>query len=923
VLIAFVVLFLMAAIMLVMPEEMARAGYISWVEYPSNPVYDPAGDWAWFPCVLYDASQFSGHGTAAYYKMWYQDFTAMPYQKVVYSSDGINWGSAVNMTGLTTNACQARIVYISGAGPYYYKIWYWNGFDQLYNIDELRTADSTDGVNWVNEKAATQDATYQLVTGVSPDWNCGTYGPVDVFYNPSAGNSGTDPFNYTFAMYYDATTGGEEVTGLAYSADGAFWTRYHVAPYENAPVLPHGGSSDWDSAFASFGTVIRESTGVWHMWYSGGQTMVFSGIGYATSTDGINWTKSAANPVLSAATGPAWRNSFTAIPSVIFSPTRFDGHGNASRYKMWFSGRSSAGNYAIGYMYSQDPSLSLSITPVPSGTVQRGSVIVYTLLIRNDGGAPATSCSVSNSFPAFASYITGTTTLNGVPIAVTGGASPLVAGMAVNSPGKAAGTIAPGAEAVVTFIVQVGNDLPLGAEIRNTARLTADGMPPVEASSVNPSPAGLPATWYFAEGSNQPGFDEYILLSNMGDSDMTATITYLTEGGTQRDVQHLVPAHSRRTVYVNAEMPGETGVAAIVTGQEGLICERSMYYLHNGIRGGDNVIGANAPSIDLFFAEGFTGTPASPFEEWILLLNPGLNPSRVIIDYLFTGGSTVQKEYTVGGMRRLSINVDGEVGEGREVSAHLRSELPVIAERAMYFNYNGKWPGGHNGMAATGARSDWYLAEGYTGWEGSQFDEWILVANENDQAADITITYMFPDGSTKDVQHTAAPHSRLTASADAEVGQGQMISAHIHSDLPVVVERAMYFDYRLKWQGGHNTLAASVPASQLYFAEGYTGNPSSQFETWVLIQNTAADAKVARVDYILMTGEVVSQELALPAHSRTTVFANQVLGRENLEFSIHVTSTDGSPTPLAERAMYFHYVGPMGTSEGGHDVVGY
>jgi hypothetical protein len=190
----------------------------------------------------------------------------------------------------------------------------------------------------------------------------------------------------------------------------------------------------------------------------------------------------------------------------------------------------------------------------------------------------------------------------------------------------------------------------------------------------------------------------------------------------------------------------------------------------------------------------------------------------VIIDYLFTDGSTMQKEYTVGGMRRLSINVDGEVGEGREVSAHLRSELPVIAERAMYFNYNGKWPGGHNGMAATGARSDWYLAEGYTGWDGSQFDEWILIANENAGPADITITYMFPDGSTRDVQHTAAPHSRLTASTDAEVGQGQMISAHIHSDLPVVVERAMYFDYRLKWQGGHNTLAASVPASQLYFA---------------------------------------------------------------------------------------------------------
>ena len=116
-------------------------------------------------------------------------------------------------------------------------------------------------------------------------------------------------------------------------------------------MLSHGGPTDWDSAFASFGTVVRESPGVWHMWYSGGQTMVYSGIGYATSTDGINWTKSTANPIMSAATGPAWRDGFTAIPSVIYSPSFFDGHGNASQWKMWFMGGSTPlyGNIAVGY----------------------------------------------------------------------------------------------------------------------------------------------------------------------------------------------------------------------------------------------------------------------------------------------------------------------------------------------------------------------------------------------------------------------------------------------------------------------------------------------------------------------------------------------------------------------------------------------
>jgi hypothetical protein len=163
----------------------------------------------------------------------------------------------------------------------------------------------------------------------------------------------------------------------------------------------------------------------------------------------------------------------------------------------------------------------------------------------------------------------------------------------------------------------------------------------------------------------------------------------------------------------------------------------------------------------------------------------------------------------------------------------------------------------------------------------------------------------------------------LTINADTDVGEGQTISAHIHADVPVVVERAMYFDYRDKWEGGHNCLGASSPASRLYFAEGYTGNPSSLFETWLLIQNTSPQAKTAVIDYILSSGEIIARELELPPSSRSTVNVNDVLGQESLEFSIRVTCKDGSPILLAERAMYFSYTGTMGGSQGGHDVAGY
>ena len=57
--------------------------------------------------------------------------------------------------------------------------------------------------------------------------------------------------------------------GLGYSADGNHWYRYG-----SGPVLGLGVPRDWDSDFVGNGTIIKESTGLWHMWFSGGQTML-------------------------------------------------------------------------------------------------------------------------------------------------------------------------------------------------------------------------------------------------------------------------------------------------------------------------------------------------------------------------------------------------------------------------------------------------------------------------------------------------------------------------------------------------------------------------------------------------------------------------------------------------------------------------
>jgi hypothetical protein len=44
---------------------------------------------------------------------------------------------------------------------------------------------------------------------------------------------------------------------------------------------------------------------------------------------------------------------------------------------------------------------------------------------------------------------------------------------------------------------------------------------------------------------------------------------------------------------------------------------------------------------------------------------------------------------------RRTLNVSELVGEDVEVSLSITSDLPIAAERPIYFNYKGMWTGGH------------------------------------------------------------------------------------------------------------------------------------------------------------------------------------------------------------------------------------
>jgi hypothetical protein len=139
-----------------------------------------------------------------------------------------------------------------------------------------------------------------------------------------------------YLMWYEGLDYWEVArVGLATSPDGQQWTKY-----ESNPVLDRGPDA-WESS-GEMGPFVIYHDGGYKMWYEGSNGTVRQ-LGYATSSEGIFWTKYTGNPVLTA--GPEGYDLDVA------------GHGailvEGSTYKLWYHAIGDQG-IVIAYAISTD-----------------------------------------------------------------------------------------------------------------------------------------------------------------------------------------------------------------------------------------------------------------------------------------------------------------------------------------------------------------------------------------------------------------------------------------------------------------------------------------------------------------------------------------------------------------------------------------
>ena len=323
-------------------------------------------------------------------------------------------------------------------------------------------------------------------------------------------------------------------------------------------------------------------------------------------------------------------------------------------------------------------------------------------------------------------------------------------------------------------------------------------------------------SWYLPEGYTGVGFDEWVLVMNPGEKSVQVRLVFQTLDETVEGPLLAAEPGSRVTVHVNEWVP-DRHVSTMVTAVDGgnIMAERAMYMFGtpDGKWGAHDSIGIRVPSPVWYLPEGAT---YYGFDEWVLVQNPNGVPVKARVQFLGRGG--VAKEFVteIGAGRRCSIHVNEHVPD-TEVSTRVESltvlggeALPVFAERAMYMaTLDGK-RGAHDSIGLSAPAPEWYLPEGST---RPGFDEWVLVMNPNDSAAEVKVVFLGPEGEANRITFTMKPNSRYSVHVN-EFVKDLDVSTVVESiginPVGILAERAMYMWTADNKYGAHCSIG--IPA---------------------------------------------------------------------------------------------------------------
>jgi hypothetical protein len=498
----------------------------------------------------------------------------------------------------------------------------------------------------------------------------------------------------------------------------------------------------------------------------------------------------------------------------------------------------------------------------------------------------------------------------------------VITATATVNPAWATGTVAfrLNGHVVATAAVSGGTasatiDVPITANLVQASYSGAALVTPSESAPVTVTVAAAgPLTQHFAEGAT--GFmqtDIGIFNANSA-SPAVVNVKLLPEAGDPVQLVFPLEGLERRSIDVNALVHSllvpDQGFSILVESTEPVAATRQMTW-GNPVYGSTLESGIPSTSPTWYFAEGATNI----FSLYYMVENPNATPANVVLTHLLEGGAApVSHSDVIPPLTRRTFYINGVPGlESAALSTIVSSDVPVVAERAMYLNTTNRlWEGGAAGRGATAPSRSWSFAEGATGF----FHTYLCLGNPNDGAAFVQVRYQLSSGETLTKGYNVAGKSRLTIDVnneDAKLASAE-VGMTIASGQQIVAERAMWWGGQ-PWSEGSVAIGSTATGTVWAIGEGGEGGPSGE-STFVQVSNGSVTQGALRFTVAYDDGTREMREYTLVGSARLTVriAANDFPKAVNRKFSVLVESlTFGVPITVE----YARYQSPGSFGDGG------
>ena len=231
-----------------------------------------------------------------------------------------------------SNVHSPVVIYDDGV----YKMWF-EGDGNSYNSSNIFYSESDNGIDWDENDEPV------ISSGADGDWNRDKKPGSVILVNDSI-----------LKMWYSASSDGFNLD----LSIGYAWRYINDTVWNlpDEPVLEHDSFGTWDETGVFFPVVYYDTTAVedekYKMWYHGFEgTLVteLGRIGYATSPDGIDWTRYPENPVIEVESG-SYYDTWIIPTSVLFY---------AGEYHLYFTGWDGTGTnpwryFTVGHATSEN-----------------------------------------------------------------------------------------------------------------------------------------------------------------------------------------------------------------------------------------------------------------------------------------------------------------------------------------------------------------------------------------------------------------------------------------------------------------------------------------------------------------------------------------------------------------------------------------